>query len=222
MGGSSPYPGLERVRADDVREFMRRVVERIDGVLSAREELRDKLIKLGRDIIKLSGWVINALHRGSIEEARKYIAEMDGIASEYVREARRDPALWFSGLVSNALSEYVEAKMFYGIIVEGRLYSYEELGVGEIPYLQGVGDVLGELRRLALDMLRVGRVGDAERLLDIMEAIYYELRALEYPDALMPGVRHKVDVARRLIDDTKALLITVKSRITAGASVPQG
>ena len=214
MSGSSPYPGLERVRADDMREFMRRVVERIDGVLSAREELRDKLIKLGRDIIKLSGWTINALHRGSLDEAEKYVTEMDVIASEYVREARRDPALWFSGLVSNALSEYVEAKMFYGIVVEGRLYGYEELGVGEIPYLQGVGDVLGELRRLALDSLRVGRINDAERILDIMEAIYYEMRALEYPDALMPGVRHKIDVARRLIDDTKALLITVKARLS--------
>ena len=45
-----------------------------------------------------------------------------------------------------------------------------------------------------------------------MEALYNELRSLEYPDALMPGVRHKIDVARRLIDDTKALLIEVKGR----------
>lgn len=217
--GSSPYSGLAAVSVDYVREFMRRVVGRVDAVLSAREELRDKLIRLGRDIIKLSGWIINALHRGSIEEAKKYVGDIDKIAAEYISEARKDPSLWFSGLVSNALSEYVEAKLFYGLIVEGRLYSYEELGVGEIPYLQGVGDVLGELRRLALDMLRVNRISDAERILSIMEAIYYELRALEYPDALMPGVRHKVDVARRLIDDTKALLITVKSRLNVCESM---
>ncbi|RUM48149.1 MAG: haloacid dehalogenase, partial [Hyperthermus sp.] len=34
-----------------------------------------------------------------------------------------------------------------------------------------------------------------------------------YPDALMPGVRHKIDVARRLIDDTKSLLLSIKARL---------
>ena len=61
--------------------------------------------------------------------------------------------------------------------------------------------------------MREGRLAEAEKLLDLMEAMYYELRALEYPDALMPGVKHKVDVARRLIDDTKSLLLSLKARI---------
>jgi len=43
--------------------------------------------------------------------------------------------------------------------------------------------------------------------LDVMEAIYQWLKKLNYPDALMPGVRHKVDVARRLIEDTKVLYL---------------
>ena len=88
----------------------------------------------------------------------------------------------------------------------------EELGVGFIPYLQGLGDVVGELRRLALELVRVGRFSDAWMLLEAMEAIYLGLRGLDYPDALAPGIRHKADVARRLVDDTKSMLVDLESR----------
>ena len=213
------YEGLERIDLDRLREDFRSIIARIDSILSAREELRDNLIKAGRDIIKLSGWAINALHRGSLEEARRYVEDMEAKTREFIGLARRDSSLWHSGFVNNVLSEYVEARAFYDIVVRGVVPGPEELGVGEVAYLQGIGDTLGELRRLALDFMRVGQLDKAEKLLDIMETLYYELRSLEYPDALMPGVRHKVDVARRLIDDTKALLLTVKARLgsdTAG------
>ena len=196
----------------------RTILSEINTVLSRREELRDTLIKLGRDVIKLSGWAINALHRGRVEEARKYIEEMDSIVSKFREIARSDTFLSESGFVYNVLSEYVEAKVFYSIVVEGVIPSHKELDVPEVPYLQGIGDVLGELRRLALDYMRLGRLNEAEKVLDLMEAMYYEMRALEYPDALIPGVRHKVDVARRLIDDTKSLLLSVRARAGCGAS----
>ncbi len=204
-----------RVSKIDIETFasrLRGIVSSIDVVLSRRERERDAMIKKSRDVMRLSGWAINAIHRGRLEEARKYLYEMENAVQEFLRHAKSDPFLYHSGLVYNTLAEYVEAKLFYSIVVEARLLSPEELRVDEIPYLQGLGDVIGELRRLALDFLRVDKITEAERLLEIMEAIYYEIRGLEYPDALIPGVRHKVDVARRLLDDTKALLLEVKGR----------
>ena len=201
---------------EDIERIARRfrdIVMSLNNVLSRREELRDKMIKMGRDIIRLSGWAINSIHRGLIGDAERYIEQMDSLVREFISIAQSDAFLRESGFAYNVLSEYVEAKLFYAIVVRGEILSPEELGVSEIPYLQGVGDVLGELRRLALDYMREGRLAEAEKLLDLMEAMYYELRALEYPDALMPGVKHKVDVARRLIDDTKSLLLSLKARI---------
>lgn len=208
------YKGLDGLDTSSLREKIRTIVGSIDSTLSNRESLRDELIKKGRDIVKLSGWVINAVHRASTGEAQRYMEEMDVKAREFIEKARRDPYLWYSGFTNNVLSEYVEAKLFYEMVVNSRLLSYDDLGVDHVPYLQGLGDMLGELRRLALDLIRVGDISRAERVLEVMETIYYELRALEYPDALMPGVRHKVDVARRHIDDTKTLLLTVKTRAT--------
>jgi translin len=210
------YENIANLDVDSLRLRARNVIKEIDQLLSKREELRDLLIKNGRDIIRLSGWAINALHRGDIESAKKYINEMGDKAREFIRNASKDSYLWHSGFVNNVLSEYAEAVILYKLIVEGSLVDYKQLGIPEIAYLQGLGDVMGELRRLALDMLRLQRIREAEKLLELMEAFYYELRVLEYPDALMPGVRHKIDVARRLIDDTKALLLTVKSRVCSG------
>ena len=206
------WEGLKRVRLDEVASRLRRAISSIDSKLSTRERERDEMIKRSRDVTRLSGWTINALHRGSLEEARAYLEEMVRAVKDFLKHARSDPYLYYSGLVHNTLAEYVEAMIFYHLVVEGRLLTPEELDVDEVSYLQGLGDVVGELRRLALDLMRVGEVELADKVLDLMEAIYYEMRGLEYPDALIPGVRHKVDVARRLIDDTKALLLEVKGR----------
>jgi len=205
--------GLERVGLEELRGRLRSMVSGIDAVLARREALRDELIKMGRDIVRLSGWSINAIHLSRLDEAAKHIDSMDSVARSFIEKARSDPLIWHSGFVNNVLSEYVEAKVFYELVAGGRLPGPDDLGVEIIPYLQGLGDVIGELRRLALDYLRLGRLGCAERLLGIMEVLYYELRVLEYPDALMPGVRHKIDVARRLIDDTKSLLLSIKARL---------
>ncbi len=203
---------LSRENLTTLSRQLHEIVSRIDTVLSRREKLRDSMIKKSRDVIRLSGWAINALHRGCIEEAEKHIREMEEAVKSFLEDARSDPTLYHTGLVDSTLAEYAEAKIFYSIIVEGRIPTPEELGVHEVAYLQGLGDVLGELRRLALDMLREDRVEEAELLLDLMEQAYYELRGLEYPDALIPGVKRRVDAARRMIDDTKTLLLEVKGR----------
>ncbi len=82
----------------------------------------------------------------------------------------------------------------------------EELGgIYDIPpYVLGLGDVVGELRRIVLDMLRLGRASDAEALFKRMEEIYESLSLLIIPNALAPGLRPKVDVARKLVESTRS------------------
>ncbi|MET1101263.1 MAG: haloacid dehalogenase [Pyrodictiaceae archaeon] len=205
-------PGVGFLDVEAIREKLRRIISSIDKILSERERVRDEMIKKSRDVIRLSGWIVNSLQRGDLDSARRYLEEMEKVVREFMDYARRDEALYYTGMVANTLAEYVEAKVFYSLVVEAKLPDPDELEVTEVPYLQGLGDVIGELRRLALDMLRLGRITYAEKLLELMEAIYYEMRGLEYPEALLPGVKHKIDVARRLIDDTKALLLEVKGR----------
>ncbi|WP_238523647.1 haloacid dehalogenase [Acidilobus saccharovorans] len=198
--------------AMDVKDMIPSVVESADRFLKSLDSDREEIVKTSRDVIRYSGWSITYLHQGDIAKAKENLDKCEDLTRRMLDLSSAHPELAYSGLVYNAVSEYVEAKLFYSIVVEGKVPSFEELKVHPVPYLQGLGDVVGELRRLALEKLRQGDIDLAWKLLEIMEAIYTSMRSLDYPDSVLPGVRHKVDVARSLIDDTKAILVDIQSR----------
>ena len=194
------------------REALRSIIGVIDSYLAERDSVREEAIKLTRDIVRSSGWAVTAIHRGDLEEALRHLGEAEEKTRRLLEITKPYPELYYSGMVYNAVSEYVEARLFVDLITGKGLRGPEELGVQPVPYLQGLGDVVGELRRLALELIRNGDFTTAWKLQEMMEAIYLELRGLDYPDALAPGIRRKTDVARRLVDETKAFLVDLESR----------
>ncbi|GBF09359.1 conserved hypothetical protein [Aeropyrum pernix] len=194
------------------REKLRSVIDSAERVLSERDKAREEAIRLARDVVRYSGWAVTAVHKGSLEEAWGHLARAEEAVGMLRSILEPYPDLMTAGFANNAFSEYVEARLFIDIITGRGLSSPDELRVPIVPYIQGLGDLVGELRRLSLELVRRGEFRKAWSLLDIMEAIYLELRSLDYPEALLPGVRHKADVARRLVDDTKAMLADLESR----------
>jgi len=194
------------------REKLAEVIKSIDSYLSERDKVREEAIRLSREVVRSAGWAVTAVHKGDMDEARSHLAEAEEKTRRLLEITRPYPELYYSGMVYNAVSEYVEARIFIDIITGKGLPGPEELGVQPVPYLQGLGDVVGELRRLALELVRRERFDIAWKLLEAMEQIYLQLRGLDYPDALAPGVRRKADTARRLVDDTKALLVDLENR----------
>ncbi len=197
---------------DFVKKRIKDVVEDSKAYLDERDTLREEAIKLSRRIIKTSGWAITEVHKGNLRGALEYLRECEEKTRMLLEMLRNYPDLLYTGLVYNSVSEYVEAKLFLEIIRGEPLPSPQDLGVPIVPYLQGLGDVVGELKRLALELVRREEYEYAWKLLSISEAIYLELRGLDYPDALLPGIRHKADVARRIVDDLKAMLIDLTNR----------
>ncbi len=198
--------------AVDYQARIQEEVEKAREFLSIRDEVREKAIKVSRDVIKYSGWAITEIHKGDLEKAGEYISMLEDAARRFLELVKPYPELYYSGMANNALSEYVEAVVFYRIVCGEDIPGYEDLDIPPAPYLQGLGDVVGELRRLALEEVRKDNFDKAWFYYSIMEAIYLSLRKLDLPEALAPGVRHKADVARRLTDDTKAFLIDLSSR----------
>ena len=70
-------------------------------------------------------------------------------------------------------------------------------------YLNGLAEVVGELRRRILDILRTGYSQEAERLLNHMDDIYSVLVTMDYPDAITNGLRRQTDNARGIIEKTR-------------------
>ncbi|MCE4612831.1 MAG: haloacid dehalogenase [Desulfurococcales archaeon] len=188
------------------------IVEEADEYLSERDSVRESAIRKTREIIRNSGRSISSLLKGSVSDARNYLAQAERLVEELLRELSPYPELYYSGMVNNALSEYVEARLFNDLVLNGRVPGYRELGVPPVPYLQGMADLVGELRRLILELVRGNEYDKAWKYAEVMENIYLVLARLDYPDALLPGLRHKLDVARRLVDDTKMFLVDMESR----------
>jgi translin len=185
----------------------------VDSVLREKDSIREEVIKLTRDIVRLSGNVVHSVHQGKYQEAREQLTKARELVDKLMAITEPHPDLKYSGLAYNGLSEYVEAYMFYSIIVEKTIPSLNKLKTPIIPYLQGLGDLVGELRRYVVKLLNELKVNEAEVLLEAMEAISDNLKIIDYPEPLIPGVRHKVDVAFRLVEDTRVLLLNTKNSL---------
>jgi translin len=71
-------------------------------------------------------------------------------------------------------------------------------------YVNGLTETLGELRRRCLDLLRPGYNQEVERLLRCMDDVFIELVIMDFPDAITDGLRRRTDLARGIIERTRA------------------
>jgi translin len=113
------------------------------------------------------------------------------------------PDLFYAGYTQDALKEFVEANVTCALIRNEPLLTPEELVVEPSTYLNGLAEVVGELRRRSLDILRHGYSPEVERLLGIMDDIYSVMVTMDYPDAITNGLRRQTDLARGIIEKTR-------------------
>lgn len=185
------------VTLDEIREM----VEGIRSELDVEDELRENALKLTREIVRLSGDAVKALHRRDFEEARKRLDEAREKVSSLRDMLKGHEAIYFTGYVQTAHQELVEALLLYSYFMAERAPTHEELGIPAADYVLGLGDFIGELRRHFLITLMEGRLERAEEVFRFMEAVYHELMTLDYPKGLV-NVRQKQDQARRVVERT--------------------
>ena len=200
------------INIDEVVSSIRESITLVDAYLREKDEVRELIIKSGRDVIRESGYVITSLHSRRLEDAGKHYSAMKDKYLKVTELASKYPELRNSGLYFNIASEYVEAALYYILIKEGRLPSISDLGVDPVPYVQGLLDLVGELKRRILDLVRDDKYDEAYTLFKVAEAIYESVRTLDYPDPILPGVRRKTDVARSVTESLRTLLTDLESR----------
>ena len=171
--------------------------------LTENEDTRKNAHENMRKATSLSKRAILLIHQKRAEEARKLVDNAKEIISNLQELANNSPDLVYGGMFSAALQEYSEANIFLILVEQGRFIEPKEISVPPIDYILGLADVVGEYRRLALDVLREGLVGKGEKCLKIMDEIYIELMAIDEAYMLVPGLRRKCDVARRIIETTR-------------------
>lgn len=176
---------------------------------AARAELdpkfaaREVAIANGRRVIRFSAKAIRAGHRGELREAGAMLAEAGELLAESTAAMADHPDIRI-GILNDAAKEYAEAHLFLAMARGDELPAAAELGTRMAPYLNGLGEAVGELRRRLLDGLRREDFAEAERLLEIMDEVVDLLASLDYPDGMTGGLRRTTDVARSLTERSRA------------------
>lgn len=181
-------------------EFLEGIVSDIDSKMDDKDAVRELAIKSSRAIERLSRQMIQQIHNGedlrdNFNEALQEVSKVKSIIEDY-------PELYHSGFLRNGFQELAEAHIIWSISKEEEPLSPEELGITEGSYLVGLGDVVGELRRMVLDSLSEGEKEKAKNYLAKMEQIKDMLMWFDYPKAIVP-LKHKQDVARDLVEKTR-------------------
>ena len=179
------------------------IAERIRQNFDVRTAKRDEALKQARQLTRACSVSIRAVHRDDKEAMEANLAEAQRLADTLRNELKGFPELFYTGYTQDALKEFVEANVTCALIQSQPLLTPEQLGVEDATYLNGLAEVIGELRRRALDILRAGYSEEAERLLGHMDDIYSVLVTIDYPDAITNGLRRQTDLVRGIIEKTR-------------------
>jgi len=200
--------GSERALESSVLRAVSEARERLDALEAAREAA----IRVSRDVVSSSGKAIAYMLSGKSAEAEAEFERLERAKRALDESLSGFPELEFSGFAQSAYAEYVEAVALRAVLEGRELPPPSALGVHPSAYLLGLADLVGELRRLCLERVRADDLRGAFDTLSLMESIYAALRELDYPDPLVPGLRHKVDAIRRSVEDIRTMLVDVENR----------
>lgn len=178
--------------------------DRIRASFERKNQIRDDALAQSRNLIRHAARAIRAIHRDDTDLAYENLKLADALATALREGLSQDPDLYFSGYAQDALKEYCEAHLTVATILNKDWPSPEELSVEYATYLNGMSEVVGELRRRIMDIMREGHSQEVERLLDVMDDIYAQLVTMDFPDALTYGLRRRTDIARSIIERTQA------------------
>jgi len=182
---------------------LKTLLKKIRKELKEKEKVREKSQKNMRKATSLSKQAILLIHQKRFNEAKEIIEKAKEIIGTLNDASTKYPKIIYCGLFNAAHQEYSEANIFLNLIEESRFITPEEINVPSVDYVLGLADVIGEYRRLALDALREGDVEKGGKCLQTMDEIFTELMGMDEAYMLVPGLRRKCDVARRIIEATR-------------------
>jgi translin len=175
------------------------VLVEIETRLRARQERRDRVHDRARNLRRAAQETMRRLHAAGpdLPDTERLGAEVRAFAEELHGELYEE-----APLANDALQEGAEALLLDAVVRGRPLPGPNELGLSPEPYLLGLGDLVGEVRRLVLRDLSDARLGPAEERLALMEELYHVLMRFEAPRSVVT-LKPKQDAARALIERTR-------------------
>lgn len=177
-------------------------INRISKMLSEKEGKLDIVLSESRKVVRSCSNAIKAMHAYDMETAKKHLAEADAALKALAPYSEQFPAQ-----LNHVYQEYAEAQIVLSAIELKKIPGYAKLKLPEIPYLLGLLDAVGELKREMYESLRRGNKHEAEFYFKMMEEIYDELLPLRFSNSVLPEFRKKQDSARHQIEQARGELL---------------
>jgi translin len=186
-----------------------KIAEEIRQNLAAKDAAREKAIPLCREAIRCSSQAIRAVHRQEFAQAQDWLKSARSRLAEAEEAVSAYTELSSTGFVQDAQKEFAEGSILLALVTGEQLPDPDKLGIGAAPYLNGLGEAVGELRRYLLDGMRRGDLSQSEEILLAMDDIYNVLVTMDFPDAITGGLRRTTDVVRGVLEKTRSDLTLV-------------
>ncbi len=179
---------------------------RVQQQVTDYDKTRERLLVLTRKITRLASWVIIQTHRKQLSKSETMLRDAEESIAQIRNLLRERSDFNQAGYVIVAFQEFAEAKILFGFVSRQKLLSQREVGVDWMPYMLGLLDFIGELRRRTMDQLKDGKLKEAQRTFGSMESIFEDLLSLDRT-SIIPTFRRKMDVAKKLVEATRADVI---------------
>lgn len=177
-------------------------IDKIEKKLREKEEAYDNVHSDSRKVVRACSNAIKAMHAHDLDAAKKHLEEAEKGLS-VIRNFHDK----FPNHINHVLQEYTEAMIVLAAIESNKIPSFSELDVSEIPYLNGLLDAIGELKREMYESLRKGDKKKAEEYFEMMDGIYTELLPLRFSNAILPEFKRKQDVGRIQVEQARGELL---------------
>ncbi|MFC2019588.1 haloacid dehalogenase [Chloroflexota bacterium] len=185
------------------------IIERIRVDFSDKDASRESVLPLCRQVIRHSSNTIRAIHRQEFEQALAILKSARDLLSDIKQTVSAHAELANSGFVRDAQKEFAEANITLALVTGKQLPDPAGLCIDPAPYLNGMGEAVGEMRRYLLDGMRRGDLSRGEQLLSAMDDIYSVLVTIDFPDAITNGLRRTTDMVRGVLERTRSDLTLV-------------
>ena len=181
-------------------EKMKEAAEEALKLLQDAESRRERAIRCSRDIIRETKKMIHSIHVSDDHDASK--ENLGRLVSELRAWIGDDPLMKCISPADDALAEYAEAMIFESVIRGDDIPSFTALGIGPGPWILGLADCLGEMRRVVLASLMSEDVQRAVSVFSDMEDVFFTIMMFDVPDHVLP-IRRKQDIARGIMERTR-------------------
>ena len=190
-----------------------RIAAEATEALTLRHQAREQALAVSRDVIRFSANAIRAVHRGAFDDAKGLIDQ----ASQRLQETRHirdeNPEIYYAGFLSDARKEFAEANITLAVVSRSDIPNPAAIDVDAPSYLNGMAEVIGELRRYILDSLRRDSFEHCEEFMEVMDEIYGILVTIDFPEGVTGGLRRSTDAMRGVLERTRGdLTISLQQR----------